>query len=39
MVSAANSSGRLNRKTPFGALPTAVLYAFTMYAVFIFFIF
>ena len=35
MVSAANSSGLLNLKTPFGALPTAVLYAFTIYAVFI----
>jgi hypothetical protein len=39
MVSAANSSGLLKRNTPFGAFPTAVLYAFTIYAVFIFFIF
>jgi len=35
MVSAANSSVLLKRNTPFGALPTAVLYAFTIYAVFI----
>jgi hypothetical protein len=27
----------LKRKTPFGALPTAVLYAFTIYAVFIYY--
>ena len=38
-LSAANSSVRLKRNTPFGALPTAVLYAFTMYAVFIVMIF
>src|SRR5210317_707005 len=34
-VSAANSSGLLNLKTPLGALPQAVLYALTIYAVFI----
>jgi hypothetical protein len=36
MVSAANSSGLLNLKTPLGALPTAVLYPLIIYAVFIF---
>ena len=36
MVSAANSSGLLNLRSPLGALPTAVLYAEIMYAVFIF---
>ncbi len=33
MVSAANSSVLLNLNTPRGAFPTAVLYAFTIYAV------
>ena len=32
---AAISSGRVNRREPFGALPTAVLYPLMMYAVFI----
>jgi hypothetical protein len=36
MVSAAKSSGLLKRNTPLGAFPTAVLYPFTIYAVFIF---
>ena len=36
MVSAASSSVLLNRNTPLGAFPTAVRYAFTIYAVFIF---
>ena len=35
IVSAANSSGLLNLKKPLGALPTAVLYAFIIYASFI----